>query len=281
MITIKYKNIIKKISFLAIILVLNGCNSILTNTNGTISSEQKKLIIITIMLISLIIIPVILMTIIFSKKYNASNATLKYSPDLYDSKKIEFFSWIVPVFIIFVLSIITWKTTHTLDPYKEINNGKKPITIQVISLNWKWMFIYPENNIATFNEIVIPINTPINFKITSESIMNSFFIPSLGSQIYAMPGMQTKLHLVANKSGIYKGFSSSYSGEGFSNMKFNVITVPNLNYFNKWIAKVKSSNNKIQYHQINKIKNNNNVVYFSTIEKNLYKKIVSRFNHMN
>ncbi|MGP1932285.1 MAG: ubiquinol oxidase subunit II, partial [Arsenophonus sp. ET-DL12-MAG3] len=195
---------------------MTSCDMVLMNPKGSISVEQKKLILIALCLMLSIVIPVIFMTIIFSRKYRLNNKKKStYWPDWAYSSKIELACWTVPIIIITILAVITWKTTHQLDPYKPLESDKKPITIQVISTDWKWIYIYPEKNIATVNEIAIPIGVPINFKVTAESVMNSFFIPALGSQIYAMAGMQTKLSLIANEPGIYKGFSSSYSGHGF------------------------------------------------------------------
>ncbi len=144
--------------------------------------------------------------------------------------------WTVPILIIIFLAVLTWKTTHALEPSKPLAHDEKPITIEVVSMDWKWFFIYPEQGIATVNEIAFPANTPVYFKVTSKkvlyfkvtsnSVMNSFFIPRLGSQIYAMAGMQTRLHLIANEPGTYDGISASYSGPGFSGMKFKAIATP-------------------------------------------------------
>ncbi|MGP1959590.1 MAG: COX aromatic rich motif-containing protein, partial [Arsenophonus sp. NC-TX2-MAG3] len=197
--------------------------------------------------------------------------------------KIELVCWTVPIIIIIILAVITWKTTHQLDPYKSLESDKKPITIQVISTDWKWIFIYPEENIGTINEIAIPVGVPINFRVTAESVMNSFFIPALGGQIYAMAGMQTKLHLIANKPGTYKGFSSSYTGHGFSDMKFNVIATPNSVIFNKWVKKVKASNKTLDsmatFNQLAKPTHNVPVTYFSSIKPNLYEELILKFGH--
>ncbi|WMY96722.1 MAG: ubiquinol oxidase subunit II [Arsenophonus sp.] len=282
---IKYKKSIQIISLITIFLILTGCNITLMDPKGTISIEQKKLIITSLILMLIIVIPVIFMTIFFAIKYRENNKYATYQPNWEKSNKIELFCWAIPIVIIFILAIITWKTTHILDPYKPLIHKKKPITIQVIASDWKWIFIYPENNIATINEIAFPINIPINFKITSVSVMNSFFIPDLGSQIYAMPGMQSKLHLMANQAGIYKGFSSSYSGHGFSDMKFNIIATDNIKSFEDWIEKVKKSKKKInsisQFNKLIKPSYNVTATYFSSVKTNLYKDIVLQFNHIH
>ncbi|VAY02142.1 Cytochrome bo(3) ubiquinol oxidase subunit 2 [Arsenophonus endosymbiont of Aleurodicus dispersus] len=280
---IQYKVSIGVISLLAIVFLLTGCNMVLMDPKGAIGIEQKKLILTALGLMLIVVIPVIFMTIIFAIKYRASNKKATYRPDWAKSNKIELVCWTVPIIIIIVLTVITWKTTHQLDPYKPLESNKKPITVQVISTDWKWVFIYPEENIATINEIAIPSGVPINFKVTAESVMNSFFIPALGSQIYAMAGMQTKLHLIANKPGTYKGFSSSYSGHGFSDMKFNVIATPNTASFNQWVQKVKTSTQTLDsmtiFNQLAKPSNNVPVTYFSSVKPNLYQELILKLGH--
>ncbi|WMY95897.1 MAG: ubiquinol oxidase subunit II [Arsenophonus sp.] len=280
---IKYKKSIQIISLITVFFILTGCNMTLMDPKGAISIEQKKLIITSLTLMLIIVIPVIFMTIFFAIKYRENNKYAIYRPNWEKSNKIELFCWAIPIIIIFTLAIITWDTTHKLDPYKPLINKNNPITIQVIASDWKWIFIYPEKNIATINEIAFPINTPITFKVTSASVMNSFFIPALGSQIYAMAGMQSKLHLIANQAGIYKGFSSSYSGHGFSDMKFNVIATVNTKSFEKWIEKAKKSkkniNNISQFNELIKPSYNVAVTYFSSVKANLYEDIISQFGH--
>ncbi|MFP3019516.1 MAG: ubiquinol oxidase subunit II [Arsenophonus sp.] len=278
---IKYKGSIGIISPLTIVFLLTGCNMVLMDPKGVISIEQKKLILTALCLMLIVVVPVIFMAIIFAIKYRANNKESTYWPDWAYSNKIELICWIIPIIIITILAIITWKSSHQLDPYKPLKSDKRPITIQVISTNWKWVYIYPEKNIATVNEIVIPIGVPINFKVTSDSVMNSFFIPALGGQIYAMAGMQTKLHLIANEPGTYKGFSSSYSGHGFSDMKFNVIATPDLESFDKWVQKVKTSKKTLDtmlaFNQLAKPSHNVPVIYFSNVRPNLYEDLILKF----
>ncbi|HGJ5889896.1 MAG TPA: cytochrome o ubiquinol oxidase subunit II [Arsenophonus apicola] len=280
---IKYKGSIGVISLLAIVYLLTGCDMVLMDPKGAIGIEQKKLILTALGLMLIVVIPVIFMAIIFARKYRASNKQATYRPDWAHSNKIELVCWTVPIIIIIILAVITWKTTHQLDPYKPLESDKKPITIQVISTDWKWVFIYPEENIATVNEIAIPVGVPINFKVTAESVMNSFFIPALGGQIYAMAGMQTKLHLIANEPGTYKGFSATYSGHGFSDMKFNVIATPDTASFDKWVQKVKASPKKLDsmatFNLLAKPSHNVPVTYFSSVKPNLYEELILKFGH--
>ncbi|BAC24293.1 cyoA [Wigglesworthia glossinidia endosymbiont of Glossina brevipalpis] len=272
----------KKIIFICIIFFLSGCNNlVIMNPKGNIGIEEKKLILIAICIMLCIVIPVILMTLIFVIKYRKSNKNAIYKPNWSHSNKIEFAIWSIPIFAIIFLANITWNTTKILDPKNEIISTNKPVNIQVISLDWKWLFIYPEYNIATINEIAFPKDVPVKFNITSNSVMNSFFIPQLGSQIYAMAGMDSILHLISNHSGKYKGISSNFSGKGFSDMKFSAISLSNKNEFYDWIKKVKSSSKEIKnikdYEKISKPSINNHVEYFSTVKSNLFYDVIKKF----
>lgn len=227
---------------LAAALVLTGCSEmVLMDPKGPVGESQKSLIITATLLMLLVVIPVIIMTVVFAWKYRASNTKAEYLPDWHHSNKIEAVMWAIPIVIIVILGWITYKSTHELDPYKPLVSDVKPLEIQVVSLDWKWLFIYPEQNIATINEIAFPVGTPLNFRITSDSVMNAFFIPQLGSMIYSMAGMETKLHLNAFEIGSYFGVSGNYSGGGFSGMRFTAhATTPQ--DFEAWIQKAKASN---------------------------------------
>jgi cytochrome o ubiquinol oxidase subunit 2 len=202
------------LSLIASTVMLSGCNMVLMNPKGAIGVEQRTLIITAIALMLIVVVPVIFMAFAFAWKYRASNKDAKYSPNWSHSNKIEAVVWTIPIIIIAILGTITWKTTHELDPFKPIVTDKKPMTIEVVSLDWKWLFIYPEQGIATVNELAFPKDVPVEFKITSNSVMNSFFIPQLGGQIYAMAGMQTKLHLIGNEAGKYTVFPAASAVAG-------------------------------------------------------------------
>nr|WP_315984434.1 ubiquinol oxidase subunit II [Buchnera aphidicola] len=246
--------------------------------HGIIAKQEYSLILISFVMMMFVIIPVFFMTIYFSVKYRASNINEIYKPNWSESKIIEIIVWIVPILIISFLALLTWNYCHILDPQKPISSKYKPIKIDVIALDWRWLFIYPEYGIASINEIAFPTNKPVMFRITSNSVMNSFFIPSLGSQIYAMPGMVTKLNLISNDSGKYKGISSNYSGKGFSNMKFTVISLPDKKTFINWINKVKNSPKKLNtmkmFNKVSSPNENHYVEYFSHVDKTLLSKII-------
>lgn len=237
----KYNKSLGILSLIAGTLLMSGCDSALLNPKGQIALEQRSLILTAFGLMLIVVIPAVLMAVVFAWKYRASNTNAKYSPNWSHSNKVEAVVWTIPILIILFLSVLTWKSTHALEPSKPLQSDVKPVEIDVVALDWKWLFIYPEQGIATVNQIAFPANTPVNFKITSNSVMNSFFIPTLGSQIYAMAGMQTKLHLIANEPGTFDGISANFSGRGFSGMKFKAIATKDDAEFQQWVAKVKAA----------------------------------------
>ncbi|MGL9750780.1 MAG: cytochrome o ubiquinol oxidase subunit II [Symbiopectobacterium sp.] len=277
----KYNKIFGMLSLFAAAALLSGCDMALMNPKGQVGLEQRSLILTALGLMLIVVIPVIVMTIAFAWKFRASNTKAKYTPNWSHSNKIEAVVWTVPIIIILILGTITWKTTHSLDPYKPLVSEAKPITVEVISLDWKWLFVYPELGIATVNELAFPINVPVNFKITSDTVMNSFFIPRLGGQIYAMAGMQTKLHLIANEPGKYDGISGDYSGKGFSGMKFTAIATPSQQEFDQWVATVRASsktlNSTEEFNTLAKPSEFHPVEYFSSVQPELFENLIRKF----
>ena len=269
------------LSLIAASALLSGCDMALLDPKGQIGLEQRSLILTALGLMLIVVIPVIVMTIVFTRKFRASNTDAKYTPNWSHSNKIEAVVWTVPIIIIAILATLTWKTTHELDPYKPLVSDVKPIRVDVISLDWKWLFIYPDLGIATVNELAFPANTPVNFRITSNSVMNSFFIPRLGGQIYAMAGMQTQLHLIANEPGKYNGISSSYSGPGFSGMKFTAIATPDNATFDQWVANVKKAPNQLttmaEFDALAKPSEYHPVEYFSSANPELFVDVINKF----
>lgn len=222
------------------ILLLRGNNFAVLDPKGPIAQEQLNLIIFTSLLSLIVVIPVFVLTFYIVWKYRAGNKKAVYSPEWDRSRTAEAIWWLVPLALIAVLAVITWITTHRLDPYRPIDSDKKPITVQVVALQWKWLFIYPEQKIASVNYLQFPEDTPINFEITADAPMNSFWIPQLGGQVYAMAGMKTKLHLQATEPGEYKGSSANISGEGFAGMKFPAWATSQQE-FDKWVESVRQS----------------------------------------
>ncbi|QAU23155.1 ubiquinol oxidase subunit II [Dyella sp. M7H15-1] len=258
---------------------LSGCNLEVLSPKGDVGMQEKSLILIATGLMLLVVIPVIAMTLIFAWRYRASNTKATYAPKWSHSTAIEAVVWTVPCIIIAILATITWKTTHQLDPYKPLAHHAKPITIQAVSMDWKWVFIYPEYGVASVNELAFPANVPVNFQITSDSVMNAFFIPQLGSQIYAMAGMETKLHLIANEPGIYAGLSSNYSGAGFSDMHFNAIATSQQG-FADWIDKAKASQLSLDehaYHALTQASEKVPVTYYTHVKPGLFNDIIAQY----
>jgi len=264
---------------LAIATLLGGCKASLLEPAGRIAADEKQLIITSTLLMLIVVIPVIFLTLYFAWKYRESNTSATYMPNWSYSHRIEAVVWGIPIAIILVLGTLTWKTTHELDPYKPLESAVKPIEIQVVALDWKWLFIYPEQHIATVNEIHFPAGTPVNFKITSDTVMNVFFIPQLGSQIYAMAGMQTQVNLIADQSGVYDGLSTNFSGAGFPDMKFTATATTQAD-FDAWVAKVKASNAKLgldNYGELAKPSSKDPVKYFSSVEPVLFTAVLDKY----
>lgn len=217
--------------------------------SGTIAFKQRNLLFLIQALMLIIVIPVYVLTFIFSWKYRADNKEADYDPELADNWIAECFWWGIPIVMTAIVSVITWQQTHELDPYKPIVSDKKPITIQVVALQWKWLFLYPEENIASMNYLQIPVNTPIRFEITADAPMNSFWIPDLGGQIYAMPAMRTELNLIATEAGDFRGSSANISGEGFSGMHF-ITRATSEDAYLDWVRTAKETKNILDYSEV-------------------------------
>ncbi|MGV3002658.1 ubiquinol oxidase subunit II [Vibrio sp.] len=279
----RYRSILVRGGMFIAALLLSGCKSALLDPKGVIGIQEKELIITALLLMLIVVIPVLLMTVFFSYKYRASNTGEKYDPEWAHSTKIEVVVWTVPIIIIAILGTITWRTTHELEQSKPLVSDIDHMTIEVVSLDWKWLFIYPDQHIATVNYVAFPKDIPVKFKVTSDNIMNSFFIPRLGSQIYAMPGMMTSVHLMANEANDYKGISASYSGAGFSGMKFTAHVTDTTEQFNDWVNSVKADKNALVmndfdgYRQLAKPSENVPVTYYSSVPEHLFADVVKQY----
>ena len=240
------QTILAVLSLSTLTALLTGCGGdmVLLNSKGPVAAGQSDLMMTAIYLMLLVVIPSIVMALWFGWKYRASNKDADYKPTWAHSTAIEIVVWGIPCIIIGILAYITWYGSHKYDPYRPLESEKAPLTIQVIAEQFKWVFVYPEQEIATVNEVRFPVATPVNFKITSNFTMNSFFIPQLAGQIYAMAGMQTQLHLIADEHSPvegYRGFSSNYSGYGFTQMRFRAHAVTEAE-FSTWVDAVKAGN---------------------------------------
>ncbi len=265
------------IAGLVSLLLLSGCSSGVLDPQGPIAHHELRLLVFATLLMLIVVLPVIFLTFWFAWRYRASATKSKYRPEWSHSTILEIIWWTIPCVIILILAIVTWVTTHSLNPYKPLESDKAPVEVEVVVLDWKWMFIYPEYDIATVNKLVIPVGRPINFRITSAAPMNSFFIPQLGGQIYAMTGMITKLHLLAQNPGQYRGFSANYTGLGFAHMQFYADVTSEQN-FNDWIAEVKTDKKTLTWEyfwdHLMKQSINDPVTYYGHVDKNLFNEII-------
>lgn len=248
---------------------------------GIIAIKERNLLLIIQALMLLVILPVYILTFVFSWKYRATNQKAHYDPDLVDHKIAECIWWGLPLIMTFIVCFLTFIKTHELDPFKPIPSDKKPIKIQVVALQWKWLFIYPEEGIASINYFQIPKDTPIHFEITADAPMNSFWIPDLGGQIYAMPNMKTELYLMANKTGDFMGASANLSGEGFAGMHF-VVRASSEEEYLQWIKASKENSNDLDqktYQQLSLPSKNNSVKLYALKDSSLFNQILMKYMH--
>lgn len=249
------------------------------NPRGIIAFKERRLMLDAVLLMLLVVVPVFALTFSFAWRYRADNTRARYLPNWEHNRAEEFVWWGVPMIIIAVLAVITWSSAHALDPYRPLRSTTAPLTIQVVSLDWKWLFIYPTQGIATVNYLVIPEQTPIAFQLTSAAMMNALWIPQLGGQEMTMPGMVTKLHLMADGTGTYEGLSSNFSGKGFSGMQFRVQSVTRGD-FDRWVAVAKQATSTLDlatYQALAAPSENNPPASYTLGDPGLYTAIVMRF----
>jgi cytochrome o ubiquinol oxidase subunit II len=273
-----FENGARSLLIVALVALLSGCNAVLLHPAGAVAKQQGHLIVVATLLMLIVILPVMALTVAFAWRYRRSNTRATYTPDWDHSTQLELVIWAVPLLIIIALGAVTWITTHTLDPYRRLRTAARPITVEVVALDWKWLFIYPEQGIAVVNDLAAPVDVPINFKITASSVMNSFFIPALAGQIYAMPGMQTELHAVINHAGDYEGFSANYSGAGFSDMRFKFHGMSEGD-FARWIQTAKASGQTLDrdgYLVLERPSKHEPVRRYASVSPDLYEAIVAR-----
>src|SRR5256884_9330460 len=204
------------------VATLGGCTEGVLDPKGPIAAAERQILSNSLGIMLAIVIPTILAPLGVAWWFRASNTRARYLPSFDYSGRLEMLVWSIPAMTVLLVGGVAWVGSHDLDPRKPIASTVKPVSVQVVSLDWKWLFIYPAQGIASVNQLTIPVGTPVRFELTSSSVMNSFFVPQLGSQIYTMPGMTTRLQLKADHAGAYRGLSAQYSGEGFADMRFAV-----------------------------------------------------------
>ncbi|WP_255428023.1 ubiquinol oxidase subunit II [Ramlibacter cellulosilyticus] len=260
---------------------------IVMKPHGDIAVQQAQLIVTSTFLMLLIIVPVIALTLFFAYKYRQSNTKATYTPDWDHSTKLELVIWGVPLLIIIALGAITWISTHKLDPFRPLDRidaqrpvpaGTQPLVVNVVAMDWKWLFLYPEQGIATVNELALPVDRPVEFRMTASTVMNTFYVPAMAGMVYAMPGMQTKLNAVMNKTGTYEGLSANYSGAGFSDMRFKVLSLTDGD-FEAWVANNQKGGEvlgRASYLQLEKPSHKDPVRRYAKVEDGLYEAVLNR-----
>ncbi len=246
---------------------------------GYIAQKEFDLLVFATLLMLVIVLPVLFLTFFIAWKYREGNVKAKYRPGFHGSRRLETIWWGFPLVIIAILSVVTWQSSHELDPFKPIRAEEKQMTIQVVALQWKWLFIYPDEKVAVVNEVRFPADTPVKFQITSDAPMNSFWIPRLGGQMYAMSGMSTELHLMADEPGTYRGRSANISGEGFAGMQFEATSMSS-HGFKNWLSDVRVSPDRLgasEYDALALPSKNNPAAYYSSVDDGLYNTVMMKY----
>jgi cytochrome o ubiquinol oxidase subunit 2 len=265
-------------------LLVSGCglaHAPVIDPKGPIALAERDLLLTAFVLMLIVVVPVFVMAFFFAWRYRSSNGSARYAPDWSYSARIDAVIWLVPALIVVALGVLLWGKTHKLDPYKAIDPAVRPLEVEVVAQDWKWLFIYPEQGIAVVNQLVFPSGMPLSLKITSDTVMNSFAIPALGSQIYAMAGMRTRLHLLADAPGQFMGRNTQYSGAGFSDQHFEAIAASTED-FGAWVAKVKQSPNRLDaaaYRALAAPSRGHAVTYYSAVAPDLFDSIIAKYAH--
>ena len=267
--------------------MLSGCGLVLLHPAGDVAQQQSHLMIASVVLMSLIIVPVLIAIGVIAWRYRSTNQQAAYDPEWDHSTTFELVVWAAPLLIIIALGAMTWIGTHQLDPYRPLARidehrpvpaGARTLEVEVVSLDWKWLFFYPQYGIATVNELAAPVDMPIHFKLTSTETMNAFYVPTLAGMIYTMPGMQTVLNAVINKPGDFDGFSSNYSGHGFTDMRFRFHGMSQQD-FGRWVAKVRAGGGALDtptFDRLNQPSRAEPVHYYAHFEADLYHRILNQ-----
>jgi cytochrome o ubiquinol oxidase subunit 2 len=248
------------------------------DAQGPVAAAERLILINATAIMLVVVLPVIVLTLAFAWWYRASNTRAAYRPEWSYSGQIELVVWSIPAMVVILLAGVGWTGSHELDPARKLDSQIAPLRIDVVALDWKWLFIYPDQKVAALNELVVPAGAPIEFVLTSASVMNAFFIPQLGSQIYAMPGMATRLNLLADRPGDYPGLSSHFSGDGFADMHFVVHAVP-ASAFAAWLKRTRESGSALTmdgYKQLAQPSINPKPQGFRSIDAHLFERVVQQ-----
>ena len=245
---------------------------------GPVAWAERLILLNATAIMLVVVVPVIVLTLAAAWWYRASNRRAVYRPEWSYSGQIELVVWAVPAMVVILLAGVGWIGAHDLDPMRKLESQAKPVRIEVVSLDWKWLFIYPDQHIATVNQLVVPAGVPIEFTLTSATVMNAFFVPQLGSQIYTMPGMATHLNLMADRAGEYSGLSSHFSGNGFSDMRFVVRALPAAD-FRQWLDRTRGHGQALDadaYRELARDESKTAVLSYRSVEPDLFEHIVEQ-----
>lgn len=246
--------------------------------SGDIANQQRDLIIFTVALAGLVVVPVFFLLALFAHRYR-EGAKATYRPEWADNKWLEIIWWGIPIIIIIVLSVVTYLTSHSLDPYRAIKSDKPALEVQVVALQWKWLFIYPEQGVATVNDLTIPVDRPVHFNLSADAPMSAFWVPALGSQIYSMNAMNSQLNLIANKQGVYKGYNTNINGEGYADMVFDVNVVDDRN-FEQWTDLHSVSGHILDQSHLEELSQPSSIsapMYMKLADNNLYNSVIMKY----
>jgi cytochrome o ubiquinol oxidase subunit 2 len=276
--------LLRPVTVVGAALLAGACDlrhSAVLDPKGPIALAERDLLFDAFLVMMVVIVPIIVLTLFFAWRYRASNTKAAYAPKWAESARLDAFVWLVPALIVVAVAVLVWRSTHKLDPYRPIDAALPPIDVQVVAQDWKWLFIYPDQGIAVVNQLAFPNGRPVSLRITSDTVMNSFYVPQLAGQIYAMAGMQTRLQLLADQPGKFVGRNSMYSGGGFSDQFFEVLSLSQAD-FDAWVAKAKQAPAKLDaptYTALTAKSRLHPITYYSAIEPKLFDSIIAKYTH--
>ena len=260
-------------------MLLRDAHFPILQPSGEVATHEANLLIFAFGLMMLVVIPVFIMLVVFGWKYRANNTvTQKYTPEWHENNKLELLWWGIPIVIIVILGIVSVISTHRLDPYRPLDHDKKALEVQVVALQWKWLFIYPELGVATVNTLPVPVDTPIHFSLSADAPMSAFWIPDLGSQIYTMNGMSSELNLIADRVGEFPGYNTNINGSGYSDMKFTVYSKTQHD-FDAWAKAAYHSPNMMDMDELAVISKPSTMAAkeYMLMDSELYDKVVMKY----
>lgn len=246
---------------------------------GDIAKQQLDLMTFTVLLSAVVVIPVFTLLGVFAWKYREGNTKARYEPEWKENNRLEALWWGIPIAIIAVLSVVTWVTSHSLDPYRPIESDKQPLLVQVVALQWKWLFIYPEQGLATVNDLTIPVDRPVTFRLSADAPMSAFWVPALGSQIYSMNAMTSQLNLIADEPGTFTGYNTNINGSGYAQMKFDVNAV-NDKTFDIWVEGRSKSDDVLSQTRLEELTEPgvpDTALYLRLEDKDIYDSVIAKY----